>query len=305
LKGVRKVSKLRVLVTGVAGHLGSNLAPELVNEGYQVVGWDIVPPPPQVDEVCSFSHVDLTETELVRKKLEGVDLIVHCASIHPWKKFTDSQYVDTNIKGTWNLFAGAAEVGVNKIVLTSSIAAVGYTNVPASACPVQEDQLFPLGDLYSLTKHVQEDIARLFADRGTIQTIALRPPAFMPKPFLQTGFSLTAAYAVVKDIVAAHVAAVRVLTGRQEPPQQLSLFEAFFVTNKLPYTREDMLELQKEHDLRVLVKKYWPQAYDWLIAHGYEGGWLPAVYDLSKAARLLGWSPKFNFDEWFAEASRA
>ena len=91
--------------------------------------------------------------------------------------------------------------------MTSSIAAIGYSNVPVESWPVTEDMQFPLGDLYSYTKHAQEDIARLFAYRNAISTIALRPPAFMPIPALDTGFALTGNFAVVDDIAAAHMAA--------------------------------------------------------------------------------------------------
>ncbi|NCO36616.1 MAG: hypothetical protein AUJ92_21300 [Armatimonadetes bacterium CG2_30_59_28] len=295
------MDEFRVLVTGAAGHLGSHVVAELVKDGFAVRGWDIADPPSSVSDACEVAKVDLTDADAVQEGLDGADVIVHCASIHPWKKYTDAQYVDANVKGTWNLYAQAADVGVNKIVLTSSIAATGYGNIPASACPVKEDQVFPLGDLYSFTKHAQEDIARLFADKGLIQTIALRPPAFMPKPNLQTGFSLTAAYAVVDDVTAAHVAAVRVLAGMWEPPEPLARFEAFYITNRVPYGTEDLVELEKDRDLRPLVKMHWPNAYDWLIERGYEGGWLPGVYDLSKAKRLLNWSPMYNFDEWFEQ----
>jgi nucleoside-diphosphate-sugar epimerase len=152
-----------------------------------------------------------------------------------------------------------------------------------------------------LTKHTQEDIARLFAHKGQIRTIALRPPAFFPRPELQTGFNLTGNFALVEDVASAHLAAAKVLGGLHDPGEPLHPFEAIHVTNRLPYTRADAPLLESGRNVRRLVEKYWPKAYKWLVAHGYQGASLMAVYDLSKAQRLLGWAPAYNFERWFAE----
>jgi len=286
----------RILVTGAAGHLGSHLAPALVREGYEVVALDMAEPEGQAPGV-RFVRASLNDDEAVRGTLERVDLICHAASIHPWKKYTDEQFLDANIKGTWNLYRTAAEVGVQRVELTSSIAAIGYHNLPPGASPIREDASFALGDLYSFTKHAQEDTARLFAGQGKVRTIALRPPPFMPRGDLETGFSLLRPFAVVNDMVTAHVAAARALLV----DEALESFEAFFVTNRLPYTREDVVLARREGTLRPLVEKHWPGAWEWLSERGYDGAkGNTNVYDISKARRLLGWEPAFNFEDWFA-----
>jgi len=292
---------MNVLVTGAAGHLGFHLVPELLKARFEVTGLDIVEPPGPVPDGGRFLRADLTDVPTLTQMVREATLIVHCASFHPWKTYTDEHYLDANIKGTWNLYTAAAASGVDRVVLTSSIAAAGYQNVPTDVWPIREDAQFPLGDLYSLTKHTQEDIARLFAHKGQVRTIALRPPAFFPRPDLETGFSLTGNFAVVDDIVSAHVAAVRVMSGLQEPGGPLCPFEAIHVTNELPYTPQDAQLLEPGRNVRRLVEKYWPEAYEWLVAHGYRGTSLMALYDLSGAQRLLGWQPAHNFEQWFAQ----
>jgi nucleoside-diphosphate-sugar epimerase len=290
----------KILVTGAAGHLGSHLATELDAEGYDIVGLDIVPAPASWPSRAPYLQTDLGTADGLQDAVAGTALIAHCASIHPWKPYTDEQYLDANIKGTWRLYAAAKAAGVSRIVLTSSIAAAGYHAVPVSAWPVTEDGQFPLGDLYSFTKHAQEDIARQHAFLGSVRTLAIRPPAFMPRPELETGFALTGTFAVVEDIVSAHMAAIRVLLGHQEPGFAPQGFEALNCTNRLPYTREDIAGLPADRNILHLVKKYWPDAVEWLEANGYRSPWLPAVYDVSKAKALLGWEPAFNFEQWFA-----
>jgi nucleoside-diphosphate-sugar epimerase len=294
---------IRVVVTGASGHLGSHLVPELVKEGFDVTGTDIVEPAVPAG-AWRFERVDLTDSGRLAEVLRGADAVIHCASIHPWKKYADEQYLDNNIKGTWQLYQAAVALGIGKVVLTSSIAAIGYQNVPPEAWPVREDAQFPISDLYSVTKHAQEDIARCFAHTGRVQTLALRPPAFFPLPPLRTGIGLTANFALVEDIAAAHVAALKAITGLHVPPEPLRPFEAFTVTNELPYQPEDASLLGPGKKNGRLIQKYWPEAHAWLSEQGCPETTLLALFDLSKAKRLLNWRPTRNFEQWYVENRR-
>jgi nucleoside-diphosphate-sugar epimerase len=289
-----------IAITGAAGHLGSHLCAALVDRGFTVTGVDFAESAAPLPEAVRFVVANLNAPDAYREALSDADVVVHCASIHPWKEYEDNQYLDCNIKGTWTLYGTLADIGIDKVVLTSSISATAYQGIMPADWPVTEDRSFPLEDLYSLTKRTQEDIARRFASTGKIRTIALRPPAFMPKSDLQTGFGLTGMLAQVEDMVSAHMAAVRVMAGKQTPPESLGPFEAFFTTNRVPYTAADAELLGADGNMVGLVRKYWPDACDWLEERGYTGGWLPAVYDLSKAKRLLNWEPTHNFDQWWA-----
>ncbi len=286
-----------VLVTGAAGHLGSSLVPMLIDDGFRVRGLDMVAPASQMPESCDFVQADLSNLPALKKVLQGVDLIIHTASIHPWKEYSDDQYLDANVKGTWHLYATAAASGIDRIVLTSSIAAIGYGNIPATAWPVREDALFPIGDLYSYTKHTQETIARMYADAGRIRTFALRPPAFMPHSELATCLAMTGPFCVVTDIATAHLAAARVMADRQAPGASIAAFEAFNTVNCLPYTGEDYQAVGG--DTKLLAEKHWPDACEWLLEQGFSGAGMVS-YDITKAERILGWRPKFNFEQAYA-----
>ena len=74
--------------------------------------------------------------------------------------------------------------------------------------------------------------------------------------------------------------------------------------NKVPYRIEDIALLGPDRNATPLLQKYWPDAYPWLAEHGYEAGDMPVLYDISKAERLLGWKPKYNFEQWAAENIR-
>jgi len=66
-------------------------------------------------------------------------------------------------------------------------------------------------------------------------------------------------------------------------------FEAFHTVNRLPYTAE--MCRQAGGDPIRLAHLSWPDAYDWLVAHGCSGKRIGPVYDISKARRILGWQP--------------
>ena len=285
-----------VLVTGAAGHLGSHLVPMLVEQGFTVRGLDMLPLPESVAGECDFTQADLSDREAVRAAMDGVDIVVHTASIHPWKPYTDDQYLDANVKGTWSLYAVAAELGIDRIVLTSSIAAVGYTNIPMTSWPVSEFELFPLGDIYSYTKYTQETVARMYADAGTVRTFALRPPAFMPADPMATCLAMTGAFSVVEDVAAAHLAAVHVMCDMKPHPEPLGAFEAFNTVNRLPYTAEMCAEA--EGDGKRIIELGWPDDCEWLFTQGVTGP--GTAYDNDKARRILGWEPQFNLPDAIA-----
>ncbi len=289
---------LHVLVTGAAGHLGSHLAPALQAEGYAVSAIDRV----SADALrVPVRCVDLNDAVGLRSVLEGVDLVVHCASIHPWKRYDDADYLRCNVQGAWALYTAIRQAGIRRVVLTSSIAAGGYGRIAPDSWPVSESMQFPLADLYSFTKHAQEDIARHFAETHGITTWALRPPAFMPvsDPLTQGG-RLLGSYAVVDDMVSAHVAAVQALT-ELSASHQMSAMEVIHTTTALPYTPADAQEIGFQGDPLPLAQRYWPYATDWLVHHGYTPTWLAAVYDVRKAARLLNWRAACGFPEWFTQ----
>src|SRR5580658_8912388 len=87
---------MRILVTGSAGHLGDALMRELGAAGQVPVGIDIVPGP-TTDHVTS-----ITDRAAVRAALEGVDAVIHAATLHKPHIVSHSRqdFVDTNVTGT-------------------------------------------------------------------------------------------------------------------------------------------------------------------------------------------------------------
>ena len=284
----------RICITGASGYLGSYLCSELVKLGYDLICVDMVPPEKAYGE---FRQVDFREEDKICSALEGAELLFHCASIHPWKKYTDEQYLDSNVKGTWNVFRAASENGIERVILTSSIAASGY-NPEQELCPVDESyQQQSLSDMYSLTKHFQEHIAGYFCKHKGLKVIALRPPNFTPKPPLQTGATLLSGCLIVEDIASAHLKTLNVWEKLQNS------FEPFYITSTFPYSLQEIQQFSG--DPKGLLDKYFPGAWDWFEKRGVKLRLMATPYDSGKAKRILGWQPEHTFARWWEKDRKA
>lgn len=284
---------MRVLISGAAGVLGRAVASRLENDPDVVLRLtDMVP----LDTPHEFVRADLSDPDQAAPLCEGVDQVMHIASIHPWKPYTPAQYIDCNIKGTYNILQAAAEGSVNRVVYTSSIAAMGMGRCEPLPLPWDESKpCTPDGHLYSVTKHVGEQFCELFRDQGRFSYVALRPGTFIPRPDDDPGFGLGLLnqWVHASDVAQAHVLALRSSVQN----------EAIIVTAGVPFTREDGPALLT--DARSVVLKYFPRAAE-LEARGIA---LPATiercYSVAKAQELLGYSPAITFGTWLASLDYA
>ena len=276
-----------VLVTGCAGYLGSNLIPLLESQGHGVRGVDVFPTDRPGDLVA-----DLAQEGVAADLVDGVEVIIHTAAIHPWKPYTDNQYMDNNIRPVHHLLKAAVDKGVERVVYTSSTSAIGY-NPDLSELPLTEAAPARPDELYGATKWFGEVLCEVASRHHSLQTVCLRPPAFMPKPQLERGCMLLGMYADVSDVAAAHVAAITA--------PMPSRHEAFWTTNPLPYTAADGQQLRTEPE--AIVEKYWPGVPAWFEQRELSVRPVPVIYDLSRAREVLGWQPQYSFDTWWKEHS--
>ena len=115
----------RVLVTGATGFVGSHIAEAFVDAGYEVLCGARVSSNTRWLDGLAVKRVplDLTSPEDLPWAVEGVDVIVHAAGVTRARRTGD--YHRINAEGTCRLAAVAAEAGVRRFVLVSSLAARG------------------------------------------------------------------------------------------------------------------------------------------------------------------------------------
>lgn len=170
-----------VLVTGVAGRLGSAVARLFHHEGYDLVTTDLVDPRAAP---YRFVRADLRDHAAASALLAGVDVVLHIGN-HPGIGSTPPQVVfNENIAINENVFQGSAEQGVGAIVFASTLQLIGshiddrtvVTGPRRPVYPLDERAVPDPSNVYALSKSVSEVMLRYYADRCGIACTALRLP---------------------------------------------------------------------------------------------------------------------------------
>lgn len=175
-----------ILVTGAEGTIGRAVCTRLSGLGARVTGLSKGPaeghPAPPLHRRL---HGDTTTTDAVAEALDGVEVLVHLAAIpHP---MADPAYTvfRTNTDSTFNVLWQAAERGIGRAVIASSI---NHTGLPFNADPDARPAYFPidetmpsqLTDPYALSKVIDEVTAQTVHRRFGMDIVALRFPFTAP-----------------------------------------------------------------------------------------------------------------------------
>lgn len=120
----------RVVITGVAGFLGSHLADRFLEEGYEVVGIDnlLGGYEENVPAGVHFYELDLADSiEPLKKAMWGADLVIHaaCTAYEGLSVFSPSLVTRNTTQATVNTVTAAIAVGARKFIYLSSMARYG------------------------------------------------------------------------------------------------------------------------------------------------------------------------------------
>jgi len=169
--------KMRVLVTGGAGFIGSHIVEELHRGGASVRVLDNFSSGKR-ENLASFQgdleilEGDLRDVEVIKAAVRAVDLVFHLAAFIsvPQSMLEPENCFAVNVAGTISLLEAARQAGVRKVVLSSSTAVYGNTDkFPTD----EETPLKPLSP-YALSKQVNELYARLYTQTFNLPVTALR-----------------------------------------------------------------------------------------------------------------------------------
>lgn len=172
-------NRLKVLVTGGAGFIGSHVVDSLVDCGYGVRVIDNLSTGKQSNIEghlrrgrVDFVKGDVKDAEFVRKCVRDVEAVVHLAAITsvPFSFENPNLTFDTNVAGTLNLLISCAEEKVRKFVLISSCAVYGEPMY----LPVDEKHLTSPISPYAESKLVAEDFCVGFHEKQLLKSVVLR-----------------------------------------------------------------------------------------------------------------------------------
>ncbi|MBD5269077.1 MAG: SDR family oxidoreductase [Bacteroides sp.] len=171
----------KVLVTGGAGFIGSNLCSHLLENGYQVRCLDnfatgkwqnIIPLIEQFPETFEMQVGDIRNLDDCRKAVEGVDYVMHEAALGSVPRSINDPITtnDVNIGGFLNMLVASRDAGVKRFIFAASSSTYG----DSKSLPKVEDVIGKPLSPYAITKYVDELYADVFARTYGIEYIGLR-----------------------------------------------------------------------------------------------------------------------------------
>lgn len=158
----------KVLVTGAAGFIGSHVVRELLMENIEVRCLIRPSEPTRNLDGLEVEMLigDILDTAAVEKAIADVDTVFHLAAIYSiWMQDWNRIY-EVNIRGSRNVLWACLGKNIERVVYTSSIAAIGIA--PGKALSTEEIPFnqYTLGNHYVLTKYLSQQEALGFAHNG-------------------------------------------------------------------------------------------------------------------------------------------
>lgn len=151
---------MKILITGVAGFIGSHLADYFIERGHEVVGIDnlLTGSVENINKKVFFIEQDIRNYKHIEMYFQNADWVFHEAAIArtPWTIDDPTLCHDTNVTGTFNVLKASLEHDVKRVVIASSNI-VYAANTP-----------------YKASKLATEQYAKVFNDTYGLSTICLR-----------------------------------------------------------------------------------------------------------------------------------
>lgn len=165
---------MKLLVTGGAGFIGSNLVDALVERGFKVHVIDNLSngKKENVNKKAVLHVLDITNLDSIKPVFIGVDYVFHLAAL-PRVQYSIEHPAEsnkTNVEGTLNVLISSAEAKVKRVIYSASSSAYG----DQVTMPLKETLAPAPKSPYGLQKYLGELYCRLWNEVYSLSTVSLR-----------------------------------------------------------------------------------------------------------------------------------
>lgn len=310
----------KILVTGGAGFIGSNIIETLLENGNRVICLDNFSTGKKENlnlflnkKKFKFIEGDIRDLNICKKASKGVDYILHQAALGSVPRSINDPITsnDVNVGGFLNMLVAARDERVKRFIYAASSSTYGDSKTLPKVENVIGQPLSP----YAITKYVNELYAKIFSDTYGLETIGLRYfnvfgkrqdpngayAAVIPKfvmqlmkfesPIINGNGNYSRDFTYIDNVVQMNI---RAMTGIN--PKAINT-----VYNVAYGERTSLTELVSL--LKVNLSLFDPKIQDIPIKHGPKrSGDVPhSLASINKAKELLGYSPTHNFQSGLAE----
>ena len=169
---------MEILVTGITGRIGANLAAQLIDRGHQVRGlvWARDRRVEKLEGLgAELLEGSLTETADVQRAVDGMEVVYHLgAAFQGGGPFTPEEYFEINVRGTFNMLEVARDQKVQHFIFASSDALYDKYIPGGMTEPITEETPRKPRGSYALSKALGEEMCYSYWLGHGLPTTTLR-----------------------------------------------------------------------------------------------------------------------------------
>ena len=311
----------KILITGGAGFIGSNLCEYFLGKGYQVVCLDnfVTGHRHNISQHFNNPNFTLIEGDIrnstdCQKAVEGADYVLHQAALGSVPRSINDPATtnDVNVSGFLNMLIAARDAKVKRFVYAASSSTYG----DSEALPKVEEVIGKPLSPYAITKYVNELYADIFSKTYGIETIGLRYFNVFGRKQDPNG-----AYAAVipKFVMQLMNHESPVVNGDGTFSRDFTYIDNVILMNELAMTTQNPDAVNTVYNtafgdrndlndligyLKEFLSKYDAAIGEVPVIHGpNRAGDIPhSLASIDKAKNLLGYNPKFSIKDGLKEA---
>ena len=313
----------KILITGGAGFIGSNLCEAMLRDGHEVRCLDnfatgkmenIQPLLAEYPDSFELQTGDIRRPEDCSAAVKGVEYVLHQAALGSVPRSINDPATtnEVNISGFLNMLIAARDAGVKRFIYAASSSTYGDS---ASLPKVEEVIGKPLSP-YAITKYVNELYADVFAKTYGMETIGLRYFNVFGRRQDPNGAYAAAIPLFVKKFMN-HESPV--INGDGENSRDFTYIDNVILMNKLAMSTENPEAVNQVYNtafgerttlkqlvsyLKKFLSEYDPEIANVKVQHGPDRvGDIPhSLASIDKAKILLGYKPEYSMKEGLREA---
>ncbi|MFA7450076.1 MAG: SDR family oxidoreductase [Bacteroidales bacterium] len=312
---------MRILITGGAGFIGSNLCEYFLGKEYQITCLDNLSTGSQSNIQGFLDHPafyfiegDIRDLETCYRAVEGIDVVLHQAALGSVPRSIQDPVTtnQVNIDGFLNMLVATRDAGVRRFVYAASSSTYG----DSKALPKVEESIGRPLSPYAITKYVNELYAHVFAQTYGMECIGLRYFNVFGRRQSPKG-----AYAAVIPLFVQSLMRHErpVINGDGEYSRDFTYIDNVIQANELAMITENPEAINQVYNVacgeRTTLNELFHYLREGLSAYDPAIAQIEPVYgpnrpgdiphslaSIEKAGRLLGYAPKFGVKEGLKEA---
>jgi UDP-glucose 4-epimerase len=166
---------VRILITGIAGFMGSHLADSMLDEGHEVIGIDnlVGGYESNIPKSAKFFKEDLRNLTSITPYFKNIDVVIHsaCTAYEGLSVFSPSLVSENTYQITANVLSASVNLKVKKFIYLSSMARYGSQPI----LPFTEDMTPAPQDPYGIAKYASELLIKNLCELNRIEYSILVP----------------------------------------------------------------------------------------------------------------------------------